>query len=71
MGGWDYNGSLGDWLGSMKWVHLAQDRDWWSALVNGGDEPSGSGIRELVSTLRDCLNFTWLILIHYPDSNLC
>jgi hypothetical protein len=25
MGGWDQNGSQGDWLG-VEWIHLAQDR---------------------------------------------
>jgi hypothetical protein len=26
----------------MDWIHLAQDRDQWRALVNNGNEPSGS-----------------------------
>jgi hypothetical protein len=34
MGGWDQNGPQGDWLGGMKWIHLAQDRDHWQAFVN-------------------------------------
>jgi hypothetical protein len=31
---WDQNVSLGDWLGSVDWIQLAQDRDRWRALVN-------------------------------------
>jgi hypothetical protein len=34
------------WEG-MEWIDLAQDRDWWWALVNG-DEFFGSGSMELV-----------------------
>jgi hypothetical protein len=34
MGGWDQDGSYGDWLGSVEWIQLAQDRDRWRALVN-------------------------------------
>jgi hypothetical protein len=30
MGGWDQNGSWGDWLGGHGWIHLAQER------VHGG-----------------------------------
>jgi hypothetical protein len=25
---------LGDWLGGVKWIQLAQDTDRWRALVN-------------------------------------
>jgi hypothetical protein len=25
---------LGDWLGCVEWIHLAQDRDHWRAVVN-------------------------------------
>jgi hypothetical protein len=34
MGGWDQNGSYGDWLvGGVDWILLAQDRDrWWAAV---------------------------------------
>jgi hypothetical protein len=28
--------------GSIKWTDLAEDRDKWRALVNTGNEPSGS-----------------------------
>jgi hypothetical protein len=34
MVGWDQNGSLGDWLGGVEWIQLAQDRGWWWAFVN-------------------------------------
>jgi hypothetical protein len=34
MGGWDENGSRGDWLGDVERIQLAQDRDRWQALVN-------------------------------------
>jgi hypothetical protein len=34
MGGWDQNGSYGDWLRGVEWIHLAQDRDRWRAVVN-------------------------------------
>jgi hypothetical protein len=33
MGGWDQNGSWGDWL-EVEWIQLAQHRDHWRALVN-------------------------------------
>jgi hypothetical protein len=31
---WDQNGSYGDWLGVVEWIHLAQNRDWWRVFVN-------------------------------------
>jgi hypothetical protein len=34
MGGWDHNGPYTDWLGGVKWIHLAQDRDRWQAVVD-------------------------------------
>jgi hypothetical protein len=34
MGGWDQNVSLGDWLGGVEWIQLAQDRGRWLAVVN-------------------------------------
>jgi hypothetical protein len=34
--------------GSVDWIQLAKDRDWWQALVNS-DELSGSGATALVS----------------------
>jgi hypothetical protein len=33
MGGWNQNGSKIGWEG-VEWIHLAQDRDWWQALIN-------------------------------------
>jgi hypothetical protein len=34
MGGWDQNGSYGDWLWHVEWIQLAQDRGQWQAVVN-------------------------------------
>jgi hypothetical protein len=34
MGGWDQNGTHGDWRGEVEWVHLAPHRDHWGAVVN-------------------------------------
>jgi hypothetical protein len=34
MGGWDQDVSYGDWLRSVEWIQLAQDRDRWRVLVN-------------------------------------
>jgi hypothetical protein len=31
---WDHNASLGDLRGSVEWIHLAQCRDRWRAVVN-------------------------------------
>jgi hypothetical protein len=31
---WDQNGHLGDLLGGVDWIPLAQDRDEWWAVVN-------------------------------------
>jgi hypothetical protein len=25
---WDQNGTWGDWLGSVEWMQLVQDRSW-------------------------------------------
>jgi hypothetical protein len=35
-GGWDQNGSWGDWLrgGGEEWIQLAQNWGWWQPLVN-------------------------------------
>jgi len=30
------------WDEGVDWIDLAQDRDRWRALANGGNEPSGS-----------------------------
>jgi hypothetical protein len=35
MGGWDQNESKGDWRGGVvEWIHLAQERYRWQAVVN-------------------------------------
>jgi hypothetical protein len=31
---WDHNGSLGIVWKGVEWIQLAQDTDWWWALVN-------------------------------------
>jgi hypothetical protein len=36
-------------LGGVDWIRLAQDRERWRAVVQSGDEPSGSCATELVS----------------------
>jgi hypothetical protein len=34
-GGWDQNGSWGDWIwGGGDWIRLAQDRDQWRTVVS-------------------------------------
>jgi hypothetical protein len=45
MGGWDQNGCWGHWLGGVEWIQLAQDR----GRCECGDEPSGSGVTDLVT----------------------
>jgi hypothetical protein len=34
MGGWDKNGYLGDRLTVVHWIHLAQDKGGWRAVLN-------------------------------------
>jgi hypothetical protein len=34
MGGWDPNGSQGDWLEAVEWFQFAQDSNLWRLLVN-------------------------------------
>jgi hypothetical protein len=34
VGGWDQNGSQGDWLGGVDWIRLAQDRERWRDVVS-------------------------------------
>jgi hypothetical protein len=46
---WNQNGSYGDGLGYVDWIHLAQDRGWWRAFCKYGDEPVGSGTTELIN----------------------
>jgi hypothetical protein len=33
----------------VEWIQLAQDRDWWG-YTEDGDEPSGSGATEVVTS---------------------
>jgi hypothetical protein len=34
MGVWAQNGPWEKGCEGVEWIHLAQDRDWWRALVN-------------------------------------
>jgi hypothetical protein len=51
MGGWDHNGSWGNWLGGVKsgssWLRMGPVAD----TCEYGDEPAGSGATELVTKL--------------------
>jgi hypothetical protein len=44
--------------GGMDWIDLAQDRDRWQALVNCGNEPSGS---MRCGKFLDWLETSWLL----------
>jgi hypothetical protein len=46
-------------LGGVDWIRLAQDRDWWRAVV--GDEPSGPCATELVNFIRSIIPRTQLL----------
>jgi hypothetical protein len=39
---------LGRLFGEVEWIHLTQDRDRLGGSCEYGDEPSGSGVTELV-----------------------
>jgi hypothetical protein len=39
VGGWDQNRPKGDCLGGVEWIHLAQDRDRWWAVVSAVMNP--------------------------------
>jgi hypothetical protein len=42
----------GDWLGGVEWIHLAQDRDRWRAVV--------SAVMKLRAPLREEVLLDWL-----------
>jgi hypothetical protein len=44
--------------GGVDWIRLAQNRDWWRAVVSAVDEPSGSCATDLVAATLPKLRIT-------------
>jgi hypothetical protein len=59
-------------VGGVDWIRLAQDRDRWRAVVECGDEPSGSCATEFVNYTLNLGKYTLTSIstkrVHYLSS---
>jgi hypothetical protein len=67
MGGWDQNGSKGDWV-RVKWIHLAQDGDRWRVVANAVMNLWGSSAMEFIVIITP--SQANVAVPHYDNSKL-